>query len=210
MQDSIENGIGDEPIIFIVDDEEGMRSALRRLFRTTGFKTETFASALDFLKSYRTEQSGCLLLDVHMPDMTGIELQVLLQERKIELPVIFLTGASDIAMAVAAMKAGAEDFLEKPFEPEFLISRVRETIERHGANRRPLEVPDDKLAQLTPREREIMQLVITGKTNKTIARILGTSHRTVETHRARIMHKMQASSLADLVRISLSSRQSGA
>jgi FixJ family two-component response regulator len=197
------------PIVFVVDDEEGMRNALRRALAQGGLSVQTFASGPDFLEGYRPTPRACLLLDMKMPKMSGLELQAILNQRRIDLPVVFLTGAADVPAAVAAMKAGAADFLEKPFENDVLVARVKACIaaqaQRHVAS-------DDSgryersLALLTPREAEVMQLMLTGQTSKLIARALGVSHRTVDIHRGRVMEKMQAATLAELVRMEMSRR----
>jgi two-component system response regulator FixJ len=192
--------------VFIVDDEEPMRHALQRLFRGAGLVVEAHASAGDFLDAYQAERPGCLLLDLMMPGMTGLELQAALVQRGCRIPILFLTGAGQIATAVAAMRAGAIDFIEKPFDNEFLVERVRRALE-YAADRQIAHFGDGearrRIALLTPREREVMQYVVAGNTSKMAARLLGVSHRTVEIHRARIMEKMQADSLADLVRMAL-------
>jgi FixJ family two-component response regulator len=199
------------PTVFVVDDEEGMRGALRRTLSQGGLAVQAFASGQDFLAGYRPTPAACLLLDMKMPGMTGLELQALLNERCIDLPVIFLTGAADVPAAVQAMKAGAQDFLEKPFDNEVLVARVRQCIAAHA--QRHLATGDgdryeNGRALLTPREAEVMQLMLTGKTSKTIARELGVSNRTVDIHRGRVMEKMQAATLAELVRMELSRRTS--
>jgi two-component system, LuxR family, response regulator FixJ len=195
-----------ESTVFIVDDEEPMRNALQRLFRAAGLRVQAHASAHEFLNAYSPDSPGCLLLDLMMPGMTGLELQAALALRGFRLPIIFLTGAGQIASAVAAMKAGALDFIEKPFDNEFLVERVRRALE-HAAGRRIEHLGGDeirrRLALLTPREREVMQHIVAGNTSKMVGRLLGVSHRTVEIHRARIMEKTQAASLADLVRMAL-------
>jgi two-component system response regulator FixJ len=197
--------------VFVVDDEEPMRNALRRTLERGGLQVRTFASGPEFLAGFRPTPAACLLLDMKMPEMTGLELQAILNERRIDLPVVFLTGAADVPAAVTAMKAGAADFLEKPFDNENLIARVKQCIaalaQRHLAS-------DDGdryergLAQLTPREAEVLHLMLTGMASKVIARELGVSHRTVDIHRGRVMEKMQARTLAELVRMDLTRRTS--
>ena len=195
-----------EPTVFVVDDEEPMRNALRRLLRAAGLKTGVFASAADFLNAYTPDQAGCLLLDIAMPGMTGLELQAALIQRGIGIPIVFLTGSGQIATAVAAMKAGAMDFIEKPFDNDLLVARIRHVLkvraDRGRAHADSGEIRQ-RVARLTPREREVMKLIAAGNTSKMTGRLLGSSHRTVEIHRARIMEKMQANSLADLVRMEL-------
>ena len=192
--------------VFIVDDETPMRNALQRMFRAAGLDVEAHASAGEFLIAYDAERRGCLVLDLMMPGMTGLELQAELAKRGMHIPIVFLTGSGHIATAVAAMKAGALDFIEKPFDNEFLVERVRRALE-HAAG---LEVAllngeeiRRRLALLTPREHEVMRHIVAGNTSKMTGRLLGVSHRTVEIHRARVMEKMQAVSLADLVRMVL-------
>jgi len=195
-----------EPTVFVVDDEELMRNALRRLLRNAGFDVEAHASGAEFLKAFDPRRTGCLLLDIAMPEMSGLELQATLAQRGIGLPIVFLTGSSQISTAVAAMKAGALDFIEKPFANDLLVARIRHVLQlradrgRAHADSRAIR---QRAARLTPREREVMQLVAAGNTSKMTGRLLGTSHRTVEIHRARIMEKMQAASLADLVRMAM-------
>lgn len=195
------------PTVFVVDDEDGMRHALKRALAAGGFNVHDFASGPDFLAGYRPQPNACLLLDMKMPGMSGLELQAILNERRIALPVIFLTGAADVPAAVTAMKAGAADFLEKPFDNEVLLERIRQVL----AHRQP-QAGDDGYrraqALLTPRENEVLQLMLTGMTSKLIARELGVSHRTVEIHRGRVMEKMQTKTLAELVRRELSARTS--
>jgi two-component system, LuxR family, response regulator FixJ len=195
-----------ESTVFIVDDEEPMRNALQRLFRAAGLAVEAHASAGAFLNAYKVDRPGCLLLDIMMPGMTGLELQVALVQRRFRIPIVFLTGAGQIATAVAAMKAGAMDFIEKPFDNEVLVERVRRTLEC-AAGRTIAHLGGNeirrRLALLTPREREVMQHVVAGNTSKMTGRLLGVSHRTIEIHRARLMEKTQSDSLADLVRMAL-------
>lgn len=196
-----------QPTVFVVDDDEAMRSSLKWLIESVGLRVRTFDSARGFLASYVPEGgTGCLLLDVRMPGMSGLELQGYLARADITLPVIIITGHGDIAMAVRAMKAGALDFIEKPFNDEALINSIRRSLDYDAAQRaqrlRRGEVAS-RLGQLTPREHEVMNLVTDGKSNKEIAATLGVSAKTVEAHRARVMDKMQAQSLADLVRMAL-------
>jgi len=197
-----------EPTVYVVDDDEPIRDSLRMLLRSAGLPVETFASAQQFLAAYTPPAPGCLLVDVRMPGMSGLELQELLAARKIALPVIVITGHGHVAMAVRAMKAGAADFVEKPFDDELLLECIRRTLARDADTRRRQSRSSEstqRLAALTPREREIMEHLVAGKSNKAIAADLGISARTVEVHRARIMEKLEAKSLADVVRIALSS-----
>jgi len=194
------------PVVFVVDDDDGMRSALQRLLTLAKLPVEAYASGVEFLAAARLDRHGCILLDVSMPQMSGLQVQANLKQKQVSLPVIFLTGSSDIPIAVAAMREGAVDFIEKPFDNEDLVTRVRAAIEQHEQVRRG---DAERLAivaraqRLTPREREIMDHVVTGLTSKEIARVVGASHRTVEIHRARLMEKMAAATLADLVRMHL-------
>lgn len=193
------------PTVFVVDDEPYLVSALQRLFASVRINIRTFTSAQEFLASCDFTMPAVLLLDVMMPGMTGLELQAVLRERGVRLPIIFLTGSGDIPMAVAAMRDGAFDFLEKPFENHDLVERVRRAFERAKQTRgAPMPRGDYEVRRstLTPREREVMKLMIAGMTSKVIARELGGSFRTVEIHRSRVMNKMGVATLADLVRLS--------
>ena len=198
-----------EPVVFVVDDDEAMRDALDTLIRSAGLKTALYASADEFLAGYDPEQPGCLVLDVRMPGMNGLELQQTLAEQGVNLPVIIITGHGDIPMAVEAMRAGALDFLEKPFREQDLLQRITQAIEQDANLRqeqaRRAEIVA-RVASLTPREREIMDLVVAGKHNKAIASELGLSHKTVEFHRANIMEKTNANSVAELVRMALAAK----
>lgn len=195
-----------ETTVYIVDDDAEMRHALYRLARSAGMRAEFFASAEEFLGAYQPDHPGCLLLDVHMPSMSGLELQRHLKLERIEIPIIFLTGYGNVPAAVSAMKLGALDFLEKPFDNELLLARLRKAIQLDAATR--LERArrnhaSQRLALLTPREQEVLGMLVSGKSNKAIAESLGVSARTVETHRANIMGKMQAQSQSDLVKMAL-------
>jgi FixJ family two-component response regulator len=208
---TMESGAGlenmqDEPTVFVVDDDALMRAALKRAFLAAGVNVETFASGPDLLDHGDFGRHAVLLLDVLMPGMNGLELQRALHARGVNLPVIFLTGSGDVPMAVEAMRNGAVDFLEKPFDNMHLVERVRSAFARLQSPKPATGVAAEygrRKEALTPRECEVLEEMITGKTNKVIARDLGASHRTIEIHRARVMHKMQAKTLADLVRTSL-------
>jgi two-component system response regulator FixJ len=192
--------------VYIVDDEEPVRDALRFLTRSDGLASESFATAKAFLDSLERIGPGCLLLDVCMPDMTGLELQEALQERKADIPVIILTGHADVATAVRAMKGGATDFIEKPFDSDDLLVRVHKCLSGEAKQRETLEgrkQASERLEKLTRREREVMQGLVEGKRNKQIGEQLFISFRTVELHRASIMVKLEANSLSDVVRIAL-------
>lgn len=193
--------------VFIVDDEEAIRNSLSRLLRLAGVKIQACGSAEEFLETYRKDTPGCLLLDVRMPGMDGLTLQSTLAARGIALPIIFLTGSADVPVAVNAMKGGAFDFIEKPFEQETLLDRVRKAIELDARNRREHSASAgirERLAALSVREREVLEGVIAGHSNKVIARDLGISSRTVEVYRQRLMDKMQAGSVIELVQLVLS------
>lgn len=201
----ISKPLAHKPRVFVVDDDLAVRESLEVLLRSAGHEVENFDSAAAFLAAYR-EQPGCLLLDIRMPGMTGLELQARLNERRMILPVIFVTGHGDVPMAVEAMQGGAVDFLQKPFKDEELLERIASALARDAANRavlQELEVIRARLGSLTPREAEVMRLVVAGKANKVIAGDLALSQRTVEIHRARVMEKMHAASLAHLVRMVL-------
>jgi two-component system, LuxR family, response regulator FixJ len=190
--------------VFIVDDDDAVRKSLALLMQSAGLPVESFASAREFLTRYDAYQPGCVVLDVRMPEMTGLELQEYLNIHGAIIPVIFITGHGDVPMAVEAMRAGAYDFLQKPFLDADLLERIRRALEQDRANRTRLQQHDaiqERLVSLTPREREILDLVTSGKPNKVMAAQLGVSQRTVEIHRARVMEKMGASSLAQLVRM---------
>lgn len=190
--------------VFVVDDDAGMREALQSILETVGFPTAVYASAQEFLEAYHPSQAGCLVLDVRMPGMNGLELQKQLNARGAVIPVIFVSGHGDISMAVEAMKHGAFDFLEKPFREEDLLDRVRRALARDARIRKALSEHERiraHLESLTPRERDVLNRIVEGKSNKVIGGELRISTRTVELHRARVMEKMRASSLAELVRM---------
>ena len=192
------------PTVFVVDDDEGVRNSLRFLLKSVGLQTQTLGSASEFLDTYKPSQPGCLVLDVRMPGMSGLELQQQLNLRGAVIPVIFITGHGDIPMAVEAMQQGAFDFLQKPFRDQDLIDRIQRALERDNRNRAALDQHAkirERLDSLTPREREVLALMTRGKPNKIMAAELGVSQRTVEIHRARVMEKSGAASLAQLVRM---------
>ena len=192
------------PIVYVVDDDASMRTALQRLLRSVGYEVEAYGSARDFLEDERADRDACLVLDVRMPRMSGLELQKLLNEAGDQLPIVFVTGVGDVPMSVRAMKGGAVDFLQKPFNDQDLIDAVHRAIERDRANRLERagqETIRARYATLTPREQEVMAHVVAGGMNKQIAGALGTSEKTIKVHRARIMRKMEAVSLAELVRL---------
>jgi two-component system response regulator FixJ len=195
-----------EPIVHIVDDDSAIRSSLSFLMKSVGFDFRAYASAEAFLDQADLDRLGCLVVDVRMHGMSGLELQQLLNERGSKLPVIIITGHGDVPMAVQAMKAGAVDFLEKPYDNELLITRIRQCLQEISIEQnRESKVAKAKLqlAQLTPRELEVMNLLVAGKHNKAIADDLDISVRTAEAHRAKVMKKLRADSLSDIVRIAL-------
>ena len=190
--------------VFVVDDDDAVRSSLRLLLKSVGLPVALHASAQDFLASYDPAQPGCLVLDIRMPGMSGLELQQHLSLRGAIIPVVFITGHGDVQMAVEAMQYGAFDFLQKPFRDQDLIDRVQRAFEKDAATRRELsEISriQARINSLTAREREVLALVTSGKANKVVAAELKVSPRTVEIHRARVMEKMEAHSLAQLVRM---------
>ncbi|EGV28572.1 MULTISPECIES: response regulator transcription factor [Thiorhodococcus] len=192
--------------VFVVDDDQAMRTSLQWLIESTGMSVQTYDSADAFLATYYPGRAGCLLLDVRMPGMTGLELQAYLAREGYRLPVILITGHGDVAMAVKAMKAGAVDFIEKPFHDEDLLRSIRGALDFDQKTRASRSTRAEilmRLAELTPREHEVMAMVTDGKSNKEIAAALGVSSKTVEAHRARVMEKMRAESLAELVRMAL-------
>jgi RNA polymerase sigma factor (sigma-70 family) len=196
-----------DPTVFVVDDDPAMRQSLRWLIESVNVAVETYATAQDFLAAYDPNRPGCLVLDVRMPGMGGLDLQAELARREIEVPVIIITGYAEVPTAVRALKSGALDFIEKPFSDQLLLDRIQQAIasDRQARVRRHERAAlAARVAQLTPREREVMQLVVAGSSNREIAAELGLSVKTVEVHRARVMEKMKVDSLADLVRIVLS------
>lgn len=194
------------PTVIVIDDDDAVRGALRLLLKSVSLPVVVYASAQEFLPHCQLDQPGCLIVDVRMPGMSGLELQQQLNVRGAMIPVILITGHGDIAMAVEAMQHGAFDFLSKPFRDQDLLDRVQRAFEKDIANRREVgrrEHIRERFDSLTPREREVLELISRGKANKVIAADLGVSQRTVEIHRARVMEKMQAGSLAQLVRMTL-------
>ncbi len=191
-------------IVFVVDDDPSMLRAVARLLRAAGHDVETFASPREFLAQNPHEGPGCLVLDLKMPDLSGLDVQKALQASARELPIVFISGHGKLPAAVRAMKAGAIDFLTKPFQDIDLLAAVEAAVERSAASladRSESQAIQARLGLLTPREREVLPLVARGLPNKQIAARLGTSLQTIKVHRARVMEKMQAASLADLVRM---------
>ncbi len=194
-----------DAIVLVVDDDVSVREALGGLIRSAGLRVETFASAQEFLAHPRTDAPGCLVLDMRLPDLSGLDLQKRLAEIDLEIPIVFITGHGDVPTAVQAMKAGALEFLTKPFADRDLLDAIQRAIKRDRAARRHqarISQLHARYQSLTPREREVMERVVSGLLNKQIAAELGKSVITVKAHRGQVMHKMQAGSLADLVRMS--------
>ncbi|MCH8117416.1 MAG: response regulator transcription factor [Proteobacteria bacterium] len=192
------------PTVFVVDDDPAIRVAMQALMESVHLRHEIFSSADEFLEQYSDDRGGCLVLDIRMPGLGGLELQELLVQRHNTLPIIFITGHGDVPMAVEAMQKGAVDFIQKPFRDQDLLDRIHDALkadrERRVERQQRSEVVE-RVARLTNREHEVFDLVVTGKANKVIAYELGVSQRTVEIHRARVMEKMEARSLADLVKL---------
>lgn len=193
-----------EPTVYIVDDDDAVRRFLCQLVASVDLNVKAFESAQEFLDAYQSDGPGCLVLDIRMPGISGLELQQELNRRGIELPTIVLTGHGNVQVAVHAMKGGAVDFIEKPFNNDLLLDRVQHavaaSVEGYDERVRRNEIAE-RLGRLTPRERQILDLVVTGETNKAMAEILHISGKTVEIHRAKVMDKMSAGSLAELVRM---------
>ncbi|HJW69124.1 MAG TPA: response regulator [Candidatus Binatia bacterium] len=195
-----------EPIVFVVDDDRAMRDSLRWLLESIGLSVRTYPTAADFLSDHDPAQPGCLVLDVRMPGMSGLDLQTELANRGSELPTIVVTGHAEVAMAVRAVKAGALDFIEKPFSDQLLLDRVRQALEIDRQSREVRVRREDarrRLASLSAREREVLSLVAAGKANKEVAAALRLSPKTVEVHRAHVMSKMAVDSLAELIRVAI-------
>lgn len=195
-----------EPTVFLIDDDPGVRDSLSLFLSLKGFRIQPFASAESFLATYKGQRPGCLVLDVRLSGMDGLSLQTQMQEKGINLPVIVMTAYGDVATARAALKGGAVDFLEKPIDVELLHKAVNEALDRDRASRvQELEKQElqSRLASLTEREKQVLNLVVEGKHNREIAAALGISPRTVEVHKARIMDKCQVPRLTDLLRIVL-------
>lgn len=188
--------------VYVVDDDDGVRSSLALLFRSVGLTPVCYGSGQDFLAEFTASMCGCLLVDIRMPSMSGLDLQKALNDRGSVLPLIFITGHGDVAMAVRAMRAGAFDFIEKPFRDQDLLDRINQAIASNEVRHEEIRLRSllgQRLAALTPREREVMERIVKGQANKVIALELGLSERTVEIHRSKVMSKLQVHSLAELV-----------
>jgi FixJ family two-component response regulator len=193
-----------DAVVFVVDDDAAVRRSLENLIRSVGLRSETFASAQEFLHSKRPDVPGCLVLDVRLPGLSGLDLQKRMAEADMKIPIIFITGHGDIPMTVQAMKAGAVEFLAKPFREQELLDAIKQALERDSQareQRAEIEVLRLRFASLTSRQQEVMVLVVAGLLNKQIAGELGASETTVKIHRHHVMEKMGAGSLADLVRM---------
>jgi FixJ family two-component response regulator len=194
----------EEAIVFVIDDDPAICRASARLIQSVGLTVQTFGSAQEFLSSPRPDAPACLVLDVRLPGLSGLDLQRALAEAQVHVPIIFITGHGDIPMSVQAMKAGAVEFLTKPFRDQVLLDAIQDALARDRKARQQRADIDhlrQRYASLTPREREVMHLVVTGLLNKQIAAELGTAEQTIKLHRRQVMQKMQAVSLADLVRM---------
>jgi FixJ family two-component response regulator len=192
------------PVVFVVDDEPSVRASLKRLIVSVGLQVQAFASAEEFLNYKRPDGPECLVLDVRLPDLSGLDLQQNLTKMKLDLPIVFITGHGDIPMSVRAMKAGAVEFLTKPFREEDLLQAIQKGIEQNRTARQlrsEVGLLQQNYRSLTPREREVFPLVTSGLLNKQVAALLGTSEKTIKVHRGRVMQKMRATSLAGLIRM---------
>jgi FixJ family two-component response regulator len=192
------------PIVYVVDDEPAVTISLKRLLRSVGIEARTYASAQEFLRSDRPDAPGCLVLDVRLPGLSGLDLQQELNAAKIDLPVIFITGHGDIPMSVRAMKAGAVEFLTKPFREQDMLEAIERAIKQSRIVKQQdavIRTLQKRYALLTPRQREVFLRVTSGLPNKQIAGLLGTSEKTIKVHRGQVMHKMKAESLADLIQM---------
>lgn len=202
----------DEPAVFVVDDDDAVRESLEFSLKLAGHRVESFASAVAFLETDASSRRGCLITDIRMPEMDGIELQEKLKNRGSSLSVIVITGHGDVPLAVRAMKAGAGDFLEKPFARDALLTAVQRALEKNSSialGNAEGENIRNRISRLTPREREVFDRVVAGKQSKVIAHELGSSPRTVEIQRARMMKKLEATNLQDLVRMAIAAGVSG-
>jgi len=195
-----------KPVVYVIDDDPAMRDALSLLLQTEDLETRTFDSAEAFLKNFTHTDCGCILLDVRMPGMSGLELQKLIIQKEINMPVTIMTGYADVPMAVEAMRNGAVDFIEKPFDNERLLKMVHKCLQKSHQLQAVHDTQhhgQEKIGRLTRRERQVMDMLVSGSQNRLIAERLGISPRTVEIHRARVMEKLEAKSLSDVVRLAL-------
>ena len=200
-----------EPCVFVVDDDEAVRDGLYELFSAEQIPVQAFASAEEFLGAGVTRLPGCVILDIHMPGMNGIDLQSELARQGATIPVIVITGQGDVSKAVTTLKAGAMDFIEKPFDPAALLQAVNEAFDREGRSRRlsaEQQETESRLMMLSPRERQVLDLVVGGHSNKAIGTKLGISVRTVENHRAKLMDKMGCANVSSLITMILQSKKS--
>ena len=199
--------MANSPCVYIVDDDQQVRSALKLLMESVGLDVETYASAQEYLEQFDVNRPGCLIIDVRMPGISGLDLQARLAAEKIHPPIIIITGHGDVPMAVRAVQSGAIDFIEKPFNNQNMLDSVHQALEldsrQRGESSRLQEI-EANFQTLTPREKQVLQLVIEGQRNKIIAAELNISQSTVEAHRSRVMEKMQAATLSDLMRMALS------
>lgn len=198
--------MSDAATVFIVDDDQEVRHALKLLLESVGLQVACFESSHAYLEQFNSEKPGCLILDVRMPGMSGLDLQVRLNEERLHPPIIIITGHGDVPMAVRAVQAGAMNFLQKPFNDQLLLDSVYRAIEKDAQQRGEVSRLDEiqsRYERLTPREREVLQQIVAGKRNKLIAADLGVSQSTVEAHRAKVMEKMEADSLSELMRMML-------
>ena len=192
------------PIVFVVDDDPAVSVSMKRLIRSLGLEVQTFSSAQDFLRTKRPDAPGCLVLDIRLPDLSGLDLQQELAKANVDLPIVFVTGHADIPMSVRAMKAGAVEFLTKPFREQDLLEAIQHAIGQHRTSRQQrAEISELQQRQdlLTPREREVFPLVAGGLLNKQVGAQLGASEKTIKVHRGQVMQKMKADSLAELIRM---------
>lgn len=198
--------------IHVVDDDQAVRESIEWLIESVGLNIRTYASANEFLENYTEDSLGCLILDVRMPGISGLDLQHILTERGIDLSVVFVTGHGDVPMAVRALKNGAVDFIEKPFNDQLLLDTIQSAVQKHSQRlkqRAELENLQTRYDNLTTREQEVMDRVVTGKPNRDVGGELGISVKTVEVHRAKVMEKMRARSIADLVKMAMMMRETG-
>jgi two-component system response regulator TtrR len=206
----VSGGASAEPTVYVIDDDDSIRELLVWLMKRHAIRAEAYPNAKSFLKAYRPGSPGCLILDLYMPGMSGLDLQQYLKDAGIEMPVIFLSGRADVPKAVAAVKGGAIDFIEKPFDYRRIVELARDGLQRDlqtRAGREEARRRAERLATLTMREREVLERVVAGKVNRIIAEEMGISIKTVEAHRARIMEKLAVDSVAELVQTTMGARE---